>query len=92
MCVLYGSGSQTFCFATPLEKFGPETHQELEFKSTYNKSFILLLNYQKEICIINAMCGLAYLYKLRRILEEFVKLPTPFLSQGRFVVDTGIWF
>jgi len=36
------------------------------------------------------MCGLAYLYKLRQILEEFVKLPPPFLSEGIFTVD--IWF
>jgi len=42
----------------------------------------------EEICIINAMCGLAYLYKLRRILKEFVKLPPPFTSKGIFVVDT----
>jgi len=36
------------------------------------------------------MCELAYLHKLRRILEEFVKLPVTFLSQYIFVVD--IWF
>jgi len=44
---------------------------------------------QKEICIVNMMCGLAYFYKLRRILEEFAKLPPPLPSQGLFVVD--IW-
>jgi len=41
------------------------------------------------MCIINVMCGLAYFYKLRRISDEFVKLPPQFSSQGLVVVD--IW-
>jgi len=41
------------------------------------------------MCIINLMCVLAYFCKLRRILDEFVKLPPSFSSQGLVVVD--IW-
>jgi len=33
------------------------------------------------------MCELAYFYKVRRIFEEFVKLPPPFPSQDLFVID-----
>jgi len=40
--------------------------------------------------IINVMCGLTYFYKLRRLSDEFVKLPPPFPSQGLVVID--IWF
>ena len=36
------------------------------------------------------MCGFAYFYKFRRILEEFVDLSSHFPSQGLFVID--IWF
>jgi len=41
------------------------------------------------MCIINVMCGLAYFCKLRRITDEFVKLPPQFSFQDLVVVD--IW-
>jgi len=48
-----------------------------------------LLKKQQKMCIIKVMCGLAYFYELRRILDEFVKLPPPFPFQDLVVVD--IW-
>jgi len=47
---------------------------------------------QKETCIIcfSVTRELPYFYNVSPILEEFVKLPPVFPSQGLFVI--GIWF
>ena len=47
------------------------------------------LKKQQKMCIINLICGLTYFCKLCRISDEFMKLPSPFSSQGLVVVD--IW-
>jgi len=50
--------------------------------------FYLLMKQQKKSASFSVMCELAYFCKLRRILDEFVKLQPTFTSQS-FVFNHG---